>query len=259
MTSEARFKNAVEKSLIFFDKGLACPLSEFKAEIMVETMLDWCQTGNMDGLEAWFLDCQKNCPMEVQEIPLSDCREWQYDAERGMIMHSSGEFFYIQGLRIKNTSGREVAEGWDQPILTQVGFVGGILGLLRVRIEGIPHYLVEAKYEPGNPDIIQICPTLQATFSNLKQAHGGRRPRFAETFENAENNGGKVIFSQWFSEDGGRLFMKRNLGMIVESTYSDIFHNLPNDYRWVSLYQIKLMLQKNSWISPHIRSLVSVL
>ena len=62
--------------------------------------------------------------------------------------------------------------------LIQIGFDGGLSGLLRRRINGIPHYLIEAKAEPGNLDKIQNSPALQATFSNLKKAHGGRKPKF---------------------------------------------------------------------------------
>ena len=77
---------------------------------------------------------------------------------------------------------REVEDGWEQPIVTQVGFDGGVLGLLRSKRNGVPYYLVEAKAEPGNPDKVQICPTLQATFSNINQNHGGRQPKFVDLF-----------------------------------------------------------------------------
>ena len=38
--------------------------------------------------------------------------------------------------------------------LTQIGFDDGLSGLLRQRINGIPHYLIEAKAEPENLDKI---------------------------------------------------------------------------------------------------------
>ena len=83
--------------------------------------------------------------------------------------HNSKEFFIVEGLRIKETRSREV-NYWDQPILTQVGYKGGILGIIRKRFNGIPHYLIEAKLEPGNYKYVQLSPTLQATFSNLRRA-----------------------------------------------------------------------------------------
>ena len=118
--------------------------------------------------------------MTIEDIPLDECRGWSINEDSGWISHDSGEFFIVQGVRVALSSNREVTGGWDQPMVTQVGFDGGLLGLLRKRIDGVPHYLVEAKAEPGNPDKVQISPTLQATFSNLKRAHGGNKPRYAE-------------------------------------------------------------------------------
>ena len=42
--------------------------------------------------------------------------------------------------------------------IKQTGWDGGILGILRKRFDGVPHYLVEAKCEPGNPNMVQISP-----------------------------------------------------------------------------------------------------
>ena len=92
--------------------------------------------------------------MRIEIIPLNECKDWTVNNDR--VFHNDEEFFSLEGLRVKNTKTREVYFGWDQPILKQVGFDGGILGLLRKRFNGIPHYLVEAKAEPGNPNFVQI-------------------------------------------------------------------------------------------------------
>ena len=49
----------------------------------------------------------------------------------------------------------------------------GILGILTRLTGGAREYLMQAKQEPGNVDGAQVSPTLQATFSNYTQAHGG--------------------------------------------------------------------------------------
>ena len=228
-----------------------------RTEAIVESIKDWSQLESIETIEKWFLEQQKKCSMLIEDIPLMDCVNWLYDEEKGIFGHKSGEFFYIQGVRVKNSVNREVSEGWDQPILTQVGNNGGLLGLLRKRINSIPHYLVEAKAEPGNPDKVQISPTLQATFSNLNQAHGGKKPKFSEFFETPEAVNGKVLFNQWMSEDGGRLHLKRNKGMIVEIKDSALLSDIPSSFKWMSLYQIKYFIKKNSWVGPHIRSIIS--
>lgn len=239
-----------------FINSLGLNLNEIRIETHVESMLDWSLIGDIESTKKWFLEQQAKCAMTITDIPLSECRGWKVDSKNGWVQHDSGEFFIVQGVRVGLSSDREVEGGWDQPILTQVGFNGGLLGLLRKRIKGIPHYLVEAKAEPGNPDKVQISPTLQATFSNLKQAHGGKKPKYSEYFEYPENNNGTVLFSQWMSEDGGRLHLKRNRGMLVEVP-EDTKIEFTDNFYWASLYQLKELIKQNSWVNPHIRGIIS--
>lgn len=230
---------------------------DLRIETQIESLRDWSVFSDVEATEAWFLEQQRNCKMTVTDIPLSECRGWVRDGETGEINHESGEFFKVQGVRVGLSEGREVgAGGWDQPILTQIGFDGGLLGILRQRFNDIPHYLLEAKAEPGNPDKVQISPTLQATFSNLRKAHGGRKPRFAEFFETPDSVDGTVLFNQWMSEDGGRLHLKRNRGMIVELP-ADSIRDVPEGFRWFSLFQIKALIKQYSWVNPHVRGIIS--
>lgn len=229
-----------------------------RAESHVESLKDWSKLGTIKDLNDWFYQYQAERALVLKDIPISECRGWSIDPKTGWITHSSGEFFVVQGLRICAGVEREVGDaGWDQPILTQIGYNGGILGLLRKKIEGIPYYLVEAKAEPGNPDKIQISPTLQATFSNLNKAHGGRKPKFAEFFENTDTRQAcDILFEQWMSEDGGRLHLKRNKGMLVQVP-EDMELIVPEGFRWVTLFQLKSLIKVNSWVNPHIRGIIS--
>ena len=233
------------------------PSDLLRNEAVIESIKDWSELDNLSSINAWFRAQQDICSMIVKDIPLMECKDWYYNKNDGVLRHSSGEFFYIQGLRISNTQNREVTSGWDQPILTQVGLNGGILGLLRKKINSIPYYLIEAKAEPGNPDKVQISPTLQATFSNLSQAHGGKKPKYSKFFESPETMNATVLFEQWMSEDGGRLYLKRNKGMIVEIDENIILNDMPATFKWMTLYQIKYFIKKNSWVGPHIRSIIS--
>ena len=235
-----------------------CNVSEFQCEVNVENLMDWSELGDLEDLKAWFVNQQQNCDLYVEDISLDQCRGWRYNDSLGRIEHNSGSFFYIQGVRVKKSSMREVEDGWDQPIVTQVGFDGGVLGLLRSKRNGVPYYLVEAKAEPGNPDKVQICPTLQATFSNINQKHGGRQPKFVDLFlKSSSHSSSKILFDQWMSEDGGRLHRKRNRGMLVEVPNMIDELEIPSGFKWISLFQIKKLLKLNSWVSPHIRGIIS--
>jgi oxidase EvaA len=193
--------------------------------------------------------------MEVEEIPLNQVRGWRVDEKTGDIRHESGEFFVVRGVRITDAKTREVG-GWDQPMIVQVGYDGGIVGILRKRFYDIPHYLIDAKAEPGNYEKLQLSPTHQATFSNLRRAHKGRRPHFADLFESPERFPVRILYKTWLAEDGGRLHLKRNLGMLVE-VEPDLPVEVPEGFRWMSLYQLKECLKIDAWVNPHIRGIIA--
>ena len=230
---------------------------ELRLEVQFECLRDWSQLHTLDEAKAWFIEQRTACTMTLEDIPLTECRGWFFDSDSGWLRHESQEFFYVQGLRVGQTHTREVgAGGWDQPILTQVGYDGGLLGILRQRFGGVPHYLIEAKAEPGNHERVQMSPTLQATFSNLKRVHKGDRPGFADCFEEPEEHGATVLYRQWLSEDGGRLHRKRNLGMLVELPEEEDIE-LPATFIWLSMWQIKQCLRESAWVNPHVRGIIA--
>jgi oxidase EvaA len=58
------------------------------------------------------------------------------------------------------------------------------------------------------------------------------------------------------SEDGGRLHRKRNLGVLVEAA-PDAVIEAPPSFRWMSLWQIKALLDRNAWVNPHVRGIIA--
>ena len=141
-------------------------------------------------------------------------------------------------------------------MFTEPGFDGGILGLLRKKIRNTPHYLINAKFEPGNYNFIQLSPTVQATFSNINKAHKGRSVKYLSYFKSPKKHNCKVLFKQWVSEEGGRLRNKRNLGIVVDYQ-SNKKIEFGNDYKWATLKQIKELILENAMVNPHLRTLVS--
>lgn len=221
-----------------------------------ECLQDWSLLHSGDEVARWFEAEREACAMTVEDIALNETRGWSIDPATGTVAHQSGQFFTVHGVRVRFTERREAGGGWDQPIVREVTGDGGILGLVRQRFHGVPHYLVEAKAEPGNYAKLQLSPTLQATFSNLRQAHGGRRPRFAELFEEPVPASVRVLFRQWLSEDGGRLHGKRNLGVLVEVPEAQALP-VPPGFIWLSMYQIKDCLLRDAWVNPHIRGIIA--
>jgi oxidase EvaA len=224
-------------------------------ESAFEVLKDWSLFYSLEEVREWFLQKRKNTFFKVEEIALNETNNWVKNGVTGNIFHKSKDFFIIHGVRVR-TNSREISNGWDQPIIQQVGYDGGILGVIRQRFNGVPHYLCEAKMEPGNYGKVQLSPTIQATFANIKKVHKGRKPYFIDYFENAKIYKFEILFDAWLAEDGGRFFLKRNRGMLIE--VSENFKiDLPNDnFIWLSLYQIKQLLRENAWVNPHIRSIL---
>ena len=226
-----------------------------RLQTMVESIRDDNQINKLDYVIDWFNKKREESDMIVEEVGINDLDKWNIDKNSGNITHDSGGFFEVIGVKVSNTFDREVGKkGWTQPMIGKNP--GGILGILMKRINGIPHYLLQAKAEPGNIGKLQLSPTLQATTSNLLKAHGGIRPKFSEYFDEPKNV--KIIYAKWQSEDGGRFHLKSNYNMIVEVDIDEEF-NIPDSFIWVTLYQIKQLLKIENFVGPHIRGIISYL
>ena len=226
-----------------------------RIETMIESIQDDNQINKLDYVIDWFNKKREESDMIVEEIGVKDLEKWNVQKESGNILHESKGFFEIIGVKVSNTFDREVGKkGWTQPMIAKNP--GGILGILMKKINGVPHYLLQAKAEPGNIGKLQLSPTLQATTSNLLKAHGGKRPVFAEYFD--ESNNPKIIYAKWQSEDGGRFHLKSNYNMIVEIKENEELE-IPDYFIWITLYQIKQLLKIENFVGPHVRGIISYL
>ena len=243
-------KNILEKNGYNLDSD-----TNERIKTMLESIRDDNQINKLDYIIEWFNKKREGSDMIVEEIGIKDLEKWNINEKSGNIFHDSKGFFEVIGVKVSNTFDREVGkEGWTQPIIAKNP--GGILGILMKKINGVPHYLLQAKAEPGNIGKLQLSPTLQATTSNLLKAHGGKRPVFAEYFD--ESNNPKIIYAKWQSEDGGRFHLKSNYNMIVEIE-DDEELNIPDYFIWVTLYQIKQLLKIENFVGPHVRGIISYL
>lgn len=223
-------------------------------EFQLEKLRDWKSKHNTNYLMRWFINEQKINKSKISIIHLNKLKKWKFNKTQGSIFHESGEFFKIIGVRVKNAK-REVDE-WDQPFIMQIGYKGGLIGLVRTYIKGVPHYLVEAKFEPGNYGKVQLSPSVQATYSNINTIHLGKKNIIKKKFFNKNFF---TIRKYWVTEDGGRLYKKRNLHWIIHYTGKDIDLGKNKSYKWVTLWQINQMIKKKSFVSPHLRSILSLI
>ena len=226
-----------------------------RIQTMLNSIRDDNQLYELDYVIEWFNKKREESDMLVEEVGINDLDKWNIDGNSGNIRHESGGFFEVIGVKVSNTFDREVGKkGWTQPMIAKNP--GGILGIMMKRINGVSHYLLQAKAEPGNIGKLQLSPTLQATTSNLLKAHGGSKPLFAEYFDEPKN--AKIIYAKWQSEDGGRFHLKSNYNMIVEvDEQTDL--EIPDSFIWVTLFQIKQLMKIENFVGPHVRGIISYL
>lgn len=223
----------------------------------VDQLLECLQDNNvfytLDEIMDWFNNKLNNLQASVTAIDLKDCKDgWKNDKNTGNLKHESGGYFKVIGVKT-NTNIRESGKGWTQPMIDQ-GTEASIVGLIKKEFKGIPHYLIDAKFEPGNYGKIQFSPTLQCTYDNLNRLHKGRKPKYTEYFDGEKNV--NILFEHWYPEDGGRFYLKRVKNMIIE-VEEEIEES--KSHIWITMYQLKQLLKKDNLINAHLRSIISYL
>jgi oxidase EvaA len=196
----------------------------------------------------WFARKRQENHFSVEQIPFSSLQQWYFEEETQNLKHASGRFFTIEGIRIHTNFGP--TQCWEQPIINQPEI--GILGIITKKFDGIPYFLMQAKMEPGNVNILQLSPTVQATKSNFTQVHGGRLPPYLEYF--LDRNRSHYLVDQLQTEQGGRFLRKRNRNMIVE-----VDHEIDtlDDFCWLTLGQIKKLLKEDNFVNMDARTVLS--
>ena len=184
----------------------------------------------------------------VEKISFSAMDQWSFHQETGNLMHDSGRFFSIEGIRVHSNYGPIPV--WEQPIINQPEI--GILGILTKKFDGILYFLMQAKMEPGNIDQVQLAPTLQATRSNYTRVHQGQTTPYLNYFQGQAEI--EVLVDSLQSEQGARFLRKRNRNMIIETT-----DEVPclEDYCWLTLGQIQALLQVDNIVNMDARTVLA--
>lgn len=199
-----------------------------------------------EELLAWIKKLNETTYVNINECSINDSTFWFYDDYNGEILNRKRSFFSVKGMR-RFEDGEFTGE---QPIIIQPEI--GYLGIICCEMEGILHFLMQAKIEPGNVNCVQISPTIQATKSNFTRAHGGKLPTYFELFEHSDRY--EVIYDQIQSEQATRFYKKRNRNMIM--IVNEEFEIYPN-FRWMTLGQIKKLMEIDNLVNMDTRTVLS--
>lgn len=179
----------------------------------------------------------------INLIPFEEISCWRFDEQDGNLKHSTNGFFKIQSIETNKTI---------QPIINQAEH--GILGLIIKEINGTVYCLVQMKIEPGNKDIIQISPTVQATESNYKGLHKGNKVKYIDYFIK-ENSNTKLLYKQLQSEQGSKFYKKCNWNVIIQLEDEEL--EVSDNHFWLSLSLINELIKENNIINMDLRSILS--
>ncbi|WP_028477016.1 NDP-hexose 2,3-dehydratase family protein [Nocardia sp. CNY236] len=184
----------------------------------------------------------------VELISLDKMDGWYADPRTGDVYHQSGRFFSVVGVHASTASRTPAA--WSQPIIRQPEI--GILGIIAKRMNGTVYLLMQAKMEPGNVNLLQLSPTVQATRSNFTRVHRGASVPYLEYF--LQPHRGRPVFDSLQSEQGSWFLGKRNRNMIVE-----VDDEVPvlADFCWLSVDQIADLTRVPNLVNMDARTVLS--
>ncbi|MEU4349628.1 NDP-hexose 2,3-dehydratase family protein [Streptomyces sp. NPDC023838] len=199
--------------------------------------------------DAWFAGRRRRGVFQVTRIPFARLSNWSFDPTTGALAHDSGRFFSVEGLRVEAD---DPIGSWEQPILVQREI--GILGILVREFDGVPHFLMQAKLEPGNTGAVRLSPTVQATRSNYTGVHRGRTIPYIEHF--VEPRGGRLLVDSLQSERSAWFLRKRNRHMVVETLDAVPDHE---DFCWLTLGQLRALMHRDNVLSMEACSVLACL
>jgi oxidase EvaA len=201
------------------------------------------------GVAGWLAEAADG--VHVRRVPLHQLRGWTFDPLTGNLHHHTGRFFSIEAVDVHAPAGP--VEAWAQPMINQCEV--GILGLLVSRGRGGLRALVQRKVEPGNVNISQMSPTVQATHSNYTRVHGGTAPPYLQYF--LDPSPGTVLVDGLQMEQAARYCGKRNRNMVVLVNEGDV--PVLADYRWMPLAELMMLARCPNALNLDTRSVLSCL
>lgn len=187
----------------------------------------------------------------VEKIPLKNVKDWMVTPTE--IVHRDRRFFRVLGVNV-TIANREVAQ-WCQPIVQPLQ--EGLCVLFAKRIGGVLHFLLQAKVECGNFDVVEFAPTIQCLTGDFRKSRPEGVPAFVNEFLSGEVVD-RILFDTKQSEEGGRFYHEQNRNVIC--LVNDRVPDVPDErFVWLTLGQIKEFLRFNNYLNIQVRSLISAL
>jgi oxidase EvaA len=216
---------------------------------LLTSMLDNTRAVNtIDDVISWITKLKTKYELNVEKIPLNSVQGWKKNDSE--IYHETRNYFSVIAVKVEIGS-REV-KSWTQPLVK--ASQEGVIAYLVKKINGIYHFLVQAKLEAGNFDILEMAPTVQCITGNFRNALPEGRPPFLDYVLAVKPE--YIRYSTLQSEEGGRFYREQNKNLIIEVD-SAMPRELPDNYIWMTLKQLKEFIRFNNYLNIQARSLLA--
>lgn len=204
---------------------------------------------NFNKLLSWIADQKSKFYLKTKRINLTEVEKWKI--KKGRMYHVDDKYFEVIGADVK-ISNREVVN-WSQPMI-ETKERGLIVFIIKL-INDIPHFLVQAKVEIGNLDIIELAPTVQCLTGSYKGKDKTMLP-FIEFVDGLMPR--NIIYDTMQSEEGGRFYREQNRNMII-TVGQDFPNEIPDNFIWMTYNQIHTFMRFSNYVNIQARSLLSAM
>ena len=203
----------------------------------------------IDGVLHRVSELKSRYELIVDKIPLKDVTDWNVSDRE--IVRGDRRFFRVLGVNV-TIANREVST-WCQPIVQPMQ--EGLCVLFAQKRGGVLHFLMQAKVECGNFDVVEFAPTIQCLTGDFRKV--ATPPPFVRQFVDGAVKG-RVLFDTKQSEEGGRFYHEQNRNVIMLLD-EDFGIDVPENFLWLTLGQIKEFLRFNNYLNIQVRSLIASL
>lgn len=222
------------------------PVSSFGVDMLLSGTNSNFALFSLEEIISWFTELKAKNDLDISKISLLEMSDWNVTEEG--IFHRQQLYFDVIWTSVEIWN-REVAS-WSQPLIhpRQEGLIAFIIK----KIDGVFHFLVQAKIECGNFDIFEFAPTVQCLTGSYKNSLDSLP--YLKYVLGARSD--QVRYSTLQSEEGGRFYHEQNRNLIIEA---DNYFPLesPANYKWMTLSQLFTFIKFNNYLNIQARSLIA--
>tara|TARA_Y100000592_G_scaffold100786_1_gene182781 strand:+ start:5923 stop:7323 length:1401 start_codon:yes stop_codon:yes gene_type:complete len=221
-------------------------MNSLENQLLFSSLSEQGAKHSLESITQWVSNCKANSSIEYSTVPLNLLTDKGWVKTKNKISSQHNKQFELVGIKASIES-REVSS-WYQPIVRDN--IPKTYAFLVKKINGIVHVLAQMVEEDYN----WSGPELGPTFHSIQSQ--------SELNENLETNNltsenCKVIYDKYQSEEGGRFLEQKNRYMLILAD-ENLDINMGNNFRWMTLYQLKKMTGFECSVNIEARTLLSI-